>query len=429
MKPVIIPQSEHKIQADQLDKRVIKILKKLKEAKFQAYIVGGGVRDLLLGYKPKDFDIATDARPEQIRSLFKNSRIIGRRFRLVHIFFGRDIIEVATFRASPDIDNNDNNPSDIKSKHHSEISEDNHTTEEGRIIRDNTYGSLDDDIWRRDFSINALYYDAIDETIVDYCKGYQDIKNHVIRILGEPETRYREDPVRMLRALRFAAKIDFTIEAKTLAPIKNFEFHNLLDDIPRARLFEEYNKLFLSGHSEKSFYKLTQFKLFNKLFPFTATQALENQYPQHLTFLHAVLKSTDNRFSNELPINPAFLIAAFLWHPLLAEKNSISSKNNKEYIWRQAAHNIIKKQNKQLAIPKRFTMVMEDIWHLQRLFNKNNKKSIEKAARHPKFRAGFDFLNIRSDTEVVNNKSLKWWQEFEAADGIKREEILDNYDK
>lgn len=420
MKPVIIKKSEHQIQIDQLDSRVVKILKKLKQAKFQAYLVGGGVRDLLLGYKPKDFDIATDARPEQIRTLFSNSRIIGRRFRLVHIFFGRDVIEVATFRAPPNIEEQPN------IKQLKEINNDHHLTDDGRIIRDNTYGELEDDIWRRDFSINALYYDAIEETIVDYCHGYQDLKNHTIKILGDAQTRYREDPVRMLRALRFAAKLDFQIEQKTLEPIENYKFHSLLDDIPRARLFEEYNKFFLTGHAEKSFYYLCKYKLFHQLFPYTATQVIEDQFPQHLSFLHAVLKSTDSRFENELPINPAFLIAAFLWHPLLAEKNSINSKNNKEFIWRQAAQIIIKKQNQQLAIPKRFTLIMEDIWHLQRMFYKNNKKSIEKAARHPKFRAGFDFLNLRANTEQVDSGKLKWWQEFEASDSIKREKILES---
>lgn len=213
MKPVIIHKSEHQIQADQLDNRVIKILKKLKQAGFKAYIVGGGVRDLLLSYKPKDFDIATDARPEQIRGLFNNSRIIGRRFRLVHIYFGREVIEVATFRASPD-----------EQEQSSDINDDHHLTDDGRIIRDNTYGELEDDIWRRDFSINALYYDAIEEIIVDYCNGYLDLKNHTIKILGNAETRYREDPVRMLRALRFAAKLDFNIEKRHYNRLKTVYF-------------------------------------------------------------------------------------------------------------------------------------------------------------------------------------------------------------
>lgn len=421
MKPKIIHQDIHKIDQNRVNKNVISILNKLKKAGFHAYIIGGGVRDLLLGYKPKDFDIATDARPEQVRSLLKNSRIIGRRFKLVHVYFGREIVEVATFRATPSQEIQQAN--DLNSDH---------ATLDGRIIRDNIYGDIEDDIWRRDFTVNAIYYDAIDQEIVDYCSGYQDLLNHCLKMLGDPEVRYQEDPVRMLRALRFAAKLDFTIDEDTLAPINDREFHDLLDAIPKARLFEEYNKLFLHGHAEKSFYLLKEHLLLNKLFPFTATHNIEQEFPQHLSFLHAVLQSTDNRVQNELPINPAFLLAAFLWHPLQLEHKSLignsKSKNSKEYIWRQATHLTIKKQNQNLAIPKRFTKVIEDIWYLQRLFNKTNKKSIIKAATHPKFRAGFDFLNLRADTEVINESILKWWQNYEAADDKTRKKLLDNYE-
>lgn len=420
MNPNIIDQKTHKIASEQLNNDVISVVKKLKKAGFLGYIVGGGVRDLLLGYKPKDFDIATDAKPEQVRKIFKNSRIIGRRFRLVHIYFGREIIEVATFRSNPSAEQVANN--DINADH---------ATLDGRIIRDNVYGTIEEDAWRRDFSINALYYDPIDGVIVDYCNGFEDLNSHSLRILGNPETRYREDPVRLLRALRFSAKIDFKIERKTLAPIKNQEICDLLDDIPRSRLFEEYNKLFLYGHAEKTFYLLKEYNLLHKLFPLTATQELEDIYPQHISFLHAVLQSTDNRFDAELPINPAFLIAAFLWHPLQLEHQNLTggrSKNNKEYIWRQAAHKTIKKQNLYLSIPKRFTKVMEDIWYLQRLFNKTNYRSIEKAANHPKFRAGFDFLNIRSTIEPVNEHLLKWWQKFERSNEKARYQLLEQYE-
>lgn len=409
--PVIIEQDKHKISKKQLTKNVISVIEKLKKAGFQAYIVGGGVRDLLLSYKPKDFDIATDAKPEQVRAIFKNSRIIGRRFRLIHVYFGREIIEVATFRASPKSDDNDD-----------------HVMLDGRIVRDNIYGTIDDDIWRRDFTVNSMYYDPIDGQIIDYCNGFEDLQNHTLKLLGDPKTRYREDPVRILRALRFSAKLDFNIEEKTLAPIKDKEFHDLLDNVPKARLFEEYNKMFLGGHAEKCFYILKEHELFYKLFPFTATQQIEDHYPQHLSFVHAVLKSTDTRIENDLPINPAFLIAAFLWHALhLEHKKMTKGKTNKEYTWRQAAHSIIKKQNAFLTIPKRVALVMEDIWFLQRLFNRTHKNAIVKAAEHSKFRAGFDFLVIRSELEPVNEQLLSWWQQYEAASDKVRAKLLDKY--
>lgn len=420
-----IPKKEHQIRKDQINKNVIGILEKLKKEGFEAYIVGGGVRDLLLGHKPKDFDIATDATPEQIRGLFKNSRIIGRRFRLLHVYFGREIIEVATFRASP----KQSDEVHLRAKEFHEHN-DEHFIVEGRIIRDNIYGTIDDDIWRRDFTMNALYYDAIDEIIIDYCDGYHDIKNRCIKILGDPSVRYREDPVRMLRALRFAAKLNFNIEEQTLKPITSYEYHNLLDNIPSARLFEEYNKLFLTGHSEKSFYILKQYKLINKLFPYTATKKIEEKFPQHLSFLTKVLQSTDNRVSNELPINPAFLLAALLWHQLQIEFTKIQSKQHgKEYLWRQAAHCLLKNQNKHLSIPKRFTKVIEEIWYLQRLLVKKQPKSVYKAAKHPKFRAGFDFFVIRSLVEPINQQQLDWWQQYESSTDIIRNQLLENYEK
>lgn len=426
--PTIILQNEHKISKKQLNKNVIDILEKLKKTGFSAYIVGGGVRDLILGYKPKDFDIVTDARPEQIRSLFINSRIIGHRFRLLQIYFGHEIIEVATFRASPK-ETYLNNVSKSKSKSNN-LGKPDHKADHLLIIRDNTYGTIDDDIWRRDFTINALYYDAIKEEILDYCDGYDDLKNHCIKILGDPKTRYKEDPIRMLRAIRFAAKLDFSIEEKSLAPIKDPDFHGLLDDISRSRLYEEYNKFCLTGHSEKSFYTLNQYKLFNKLFPYTATDNLKQKFPQHLSFLHAVLKSTDNN----LPINPAFLLAAFLWHSVQLQYEKLNSKNpnskhDREYLWREAAHTLIKKQNQSLSIPKSFTKVIEDIWYLQRLFNNSHPKAIHKAAKHPKFRAGFDFLVLRSEVEPVDENKLKWWQVYKAANDEARENILKNYEQ
>jgi poly(A) polymerase len=422
IKPTLINSDLHNILSSQINKNITNIIAKLQQAHFKAYIVGGGVRDLLLGLKPKDFDIATDAKPDEIKELFKNCRIIGRRFRLAHIYFGRDIIEVATFRAAPPaINNNKNN--NTEPDYNAE-----HMAIDGQIIRDNIYGTLEEDIWRRDFTINALYYNPIDNTIIDYCNGFADIKNKQIKILGDAAVRFREDPVRMLRALRFAAKLEFNIDSNTNAIVHDYKYQSLLDNIPPARLFEEYNKLFLSGYSEKSFDILKKYNLLHKLFPLTATKQIENEFPQHLSFLKAVLQSTDNRRKNDLPINPAFLLAAFLWHGLLIKQRELNgSHNSRAHIWRLAIHRVLKQQNLSLSIPKRFTKTMEEIWDLQRLFNKSKIKAVTKAAHHPKFRAGFDFLMLRSQVENVNSRLLKWWQQYEAANHEARAEMLKNY--
>lgn len=414
IKPQIINHTAHKICISQLTKSAVAIINKLEKAGFSAYIVGGGVRDLILGYKPKDFDIATDARPEQIKNIFKNSRIIGRRFRLAHIYFNKEIIEVATFRASPN----------EKLNNHT----DEHSTIDGQIIRDNIYGTIEDDIWRRDFTINALYYNPTENIILDYCNGYQDLINHQIKIIGDPNIRYREDPVRILRALRFTAKLDFNIHESALTPIKSTEFSDLLNNIPSARLYEEYNKFFLNGHAEKSFYVLKKYNYFNKLFPLTATKHINNEYPEHLGFIHNVLKNTDNRIINSLGVNPAFLLSVFLWHPMLLEHKNLKKNNNSyEYLWREAAYITIKKQNQVLNIPKRFVKIIEEIWYLQRLFNKKSIKAIKKAAYHPKFRAGFDFMILRSELETIEPNKLNFWKKYESSDYKTREQIINNY--
>ncbi len=418
--PKIIHLEHHKIDLSKISKSIIQIIEKLHQAKHEAYIVGGGVRDLLLGFKPKDFDVVTDATPDEVRAMFKNSRIIGRRFRLVHIYFGREIIEVATFRAAPTALTNHTDDENVFNHAHLAI--------DGQIIRDNIYGTLEEDIWRRDFTINALYLDPTNGNIVDYCGGYADLLNKKIHVLGDPAVRYREDPVRLLRALRFAAKLDFEIELKTDLPLKDHHYHNLLDNIPPARLFEEYNKLFLTGYSAKSFTILKKYHLFNKLFPLTSTNAIDKEFPNNLDFLYKVLQNTDKRKNDDLPINPAFLLAAFLWYPLQYQQRQMQGeKHSREQIWRLATHKIFKAQNGHLAIPKRYTKVIDDIWYLQRLFNKVQPKSVIKAATHPKFRAGFDFLLLRSEFENINHKQLKWWQQYEAADSHTRSKMLDSY--
>ena len=282
----IIPQKQHQIPKDAICKNALKVLVRLNEAGYEAYLVGGSVRDLLLGKKPKDFDVATNAKPEEVKRLFRNCRLIGRRFRLAHILYGRDVIEVATFRG----------PHEGKQSHQAD------KNNEGRITRDNVFGSLEEDAIRRDFTVNALYYSIKDESIIDFTGGMNDLKHKVLRMIGDVETRYREDPVRMLRAVRFAAKLDFSIEKRAHAVI--FEMANLLENIPLARLFDETIKLFQGGYGLKCFHLLREYQLFQLLLPLT-----ENNINQSSAMIEQALKNTDERVAIGKSVNPAFFLS------------------------------------------------------------------------------------------------------------------------
>ncbi|MCW9048008.1 MAG: polynucleotide adenylyltransferase PcnB, partial [Gammaproteobacteria bacterium] len=298
--PTIISRPEHTVSRDNIDDTALKVLYRLHKAGYRAMLVGGGVRDLLLGHAPKDFDIATDALPEDVKKLFSNCRLIGRRFRLAHVFFGREIIEVATFRASQDEEKQNSISRDVDRAH----------DDSGRILRDNVYGQLEDDVWRRDFTVNALYYDIANFSIVDYTSAMSDVENKVLRLIGDPQTRYREDPVRMLRAIRFAAKLGFSIHPDSEQPI--FDLGYLLGDIPPARLFDEVLKLFHSGQGVKSLQLLRRYNLLQYLFK-QADDLLKQGDDIFDAFIHLALESTDKRINEGKPVTPAFLFAAMLW--------------------------------------------------------------------------------------------------------------------
>jgi poly(A) polymerase len=357
------------------------VLYKLHDAGYEAYLVGGGVRDLLLGGKPKDFDVATDALPEKVRQLFRNSRLIGKRFRLAHVFFGPDIIEVATFRAShPEADHPDARKSAT-----------------GLLVRDNVYGDLKEDAQRRDFSINALYYNIADFSVIDYAGGTQDLKKRSIRILGDPKIRYAEDPVRMIRAVRFAAKLDFTLEEKTEAPIP--AMRNLLRDVPPARLFEEIRKLFYCGHAKSAFQLLTHYGLFEVLFPQThavlSTHPKEEP-PHYRALIVKSCENTDVRLRENLGVNPAFLFAVLLWPALEARIEKHIQAGKKSYVaFEKSVNEVIAQQLKTVAIPKRYTGVVREIWSIQRMMEKRVHRKIDWVLTHPRFRAAYDFLLLR----------------------------------
>ncbi len=393
-KPQIIPRTEHGVSRSEISENALKVLYRLKNAGYHAYLVGGGVRDILLGIKPKDFDVATDAHPEQVRELFRNCRLIGRRFRLAHVHFGREIIEVSTFRAS----------------HNDAVDGEGHE-EDGRIIRDNVYGTLDDDVWRRDFTVNALYYNIEDYSIVDYVGGLEDIKNRQLRLIGIPEDRYREDPVRMLRAIRFAIKLDFSIHPVSEQPIRKLA--PLLEEIPEARLFEEFLKLFMSGQSEKAYQQLREYGLFAKLFP--QTEEFLNRGDE---FIHKLLisafRNTDTRLAEDKPVTPAFLLAALLWVPVrdLANDHEGNGLSEMDAI-HLASDAVISHQISSTSMPRRFTHMARDMWALQvRLKNIRGKRPLKLLA-HQRFRAAYDFLLLRAEAGEDVQELASWWTAFQ----------------
>ncbi len=348
--PEVIGNNQHSLRRDQFSRNAVKVVEILQRAGYQAYVVGGCVRDQMLGIAPKDFDVATSATPEQVRAEFRNARIIGRRFKLVHVHFGREIIEVATFRA-----------------HHPEGQDDGDSrassNESGRILRDNVYGSLEDDAQRRDFTINALYFDVTSERLLDYANGVHDIRNRLIRLIGDPEQRYLEDPVRMLRAVRFAAKLDFEIEKHSAAPIRRLA--PLLREIPSARLFDEVLKLFLAGRAERTFELLVEYELFAPLFPASA-KALQANPDYTGKLIRQALANTDARIRQGKPVTPAFLFAALLWPALPARVAQLQEKGMPAIpAMQEAAHELISEQCQRIAIPKRFTLPIREIWDMQ----------------------------------------------------------------
>jgi poly(A) polymerase len=399
LSPNIIARADHNISRAQISENALKVLYRLKSAGYASFLVGGGVRDLLLGREPKDFDVATDARPEQVYALFRNCRIIGRRFRLAHVQFGHDIIEVATFRANV-----------IPSRNQNEA--DNDTS---RILRDNTYGTLEQDALRRDFTVNALYYDIRDFSLRDYVDGLADLRTGTLRLIGDPATRYREDPVRMLRAVRFAAKLGFRIHTDSAAPIP--QLSSLLDDIPPARLFEEILKLFLYGFGLQSYESLRHFGLFARLFPRTdAILDTEEQGFPH-TFIAQALASTDERVNADKPVTPAFLFAAMLWEPVRQQAQVFESQGlHPSEALRRAADEILPQQINRVSLPRRFATPMIEIYQLQPRFAQRDGKRPHRLLAHPRFRAAYDFLVLRAAAGEVESDLARWWTEIQSTD-------------
>jgi poly(A) polymerase len=390
------------LSPDYINVNALKVINRLTSSGYQAYLVGGCVRDLLLGNHPKDFDVATNARPDEVHELFRNSRLIGRRFKIVHVRFGREIIEVATFRAP-----------------HSEQQTEQNFSDEGMILSDNIYGTFSEDSARRDFTVNALYYDPENDTIHDEVKGVEDLGKRQIRLIGDPDSRYREDPVRMLRAVRFKAKLNFEIEPATAEPLRRL---GLLRDIPPARLFEEVLKLFMTGHGERSFAVLREYDLFGWLFPDT-NRLLETA--QGAELIRLALASTDRRIALDMPVTPAFIFAALLWQPYIEQRQRREQAGESAYVAGfEGANEAVTRQLSITSIPKRFSGPMRDIWSLQYRLPTRSGKKPETLLLHKRFRAAYDFLLLREESGESLGGLGEWWTRFQETAEDQRGEML-----
>jgi poly(A) polymerase len=424
---LVIPRSEHSISRAAISPNALKVLYRLKEAGYQGFLVGGAVRDLLLGLRPKDFDVATNALPEEVRRLFRNCRLIGRRFRLAHVFFGSEIIEVATFRAAAAPEREDAEDADLDAEAAPEDSSLEPITPEfsppsdsehrafdprGRILRDNIYGTIEEDVWRRDFAANGLYYNIEDFSIWDFVDGMSDIKARRLKLIGDPETRYREDPVRMLRAVRFAAKLDFSIEPNTEQPLKQLAY--LLDGVPPARLFDEVLKLFLSGFGAKSYRLLTQYGLFEHLFPQSAAAFSLPPYAYAGEMLELGLANTDARIAADKPVTPTFLFAVLLWSAVLRELNERQAGPSPDLaLLMQACDTVLRTQQSRVAIPRRFAIPMRELLMLQPRFARRSGVKSLSLLQHPRFRAAYDFLLLRAQVGAADPELAKWWTDIQ----------------
>jgi poly(A) polymerase len=394
--PRSIPRDSHPISRKDISPNALRVLYRLREAGYGAFLVGGAVRDLLVGGHPKDFDVATDATPEQVKSLFRNCRLIGRRFRLAHVVYGREIIEVATFRSSADDGSGDRQVHDG-----------------GRLLRDNVYGSIEEDAVRRDFTCNALYYAIEDFSVRDFVGGFEDVQARVLRMIGDPEARYREDPGRMLRAGRLAAKLGFGIEPGTAAPIPKLA--PLLSEAAPARLFEECLKLFLGGNAVASFEELERQGLLPSLFPETAAALRANRSGALRRMLVEGLRGTDARVAAEEPVSPAFLFALLLWPAYCRALMQLQDQGmHAVEAQRRAADRVTLHQLATIALPRRFSVPMQEIWLLQPRFSLRQRKRVHRLLAHPRFRAAYDFLVLRQSASDAHAADVAFWRELQA---------------
>lgn len=407
--PNVIHRDAHNISRADIGDHALRVLDTLLDAGYESYLVGGGVRDFLLGQHPKDFDVATEAEPDEVKRLFDRCRLIGRRFRLAHVRFGREVVEVATFRAGHDPQAGDSGAS---------IG--------GRIVRDNVFGTLEEDAWRRDFTVNSLYFDVRDASVLDFTGGMADLEAGVLRMIGDPEQRYREDPVRMLRAIRFAAKLEFDIDSENESLISTLG--PLLKDIPAARLFDEVLKLFLSGRAQSAYQLLSQHGVFKHLFPETA-KALSDELAER--FVVQALINTDKRLAQRKPVTPGFLFAALLWAPMKLRASRCRAQGLSEVqAVETAGAEVISEQCARVAFPRRFAWMAREIWEMQgRLERPRGKRALQLLER-PRFRAAYDFLLLRAEAgEEQLDELVDWWTRLQELDHSEQLQALNSLPK
>ncbi len=408
--PRIIPRPDHNVTRAEFSKSALKVLYRLNKAGYQAFLVGGCVRDAMLELHPKDFDVATDATPEQVKALFGNCRLIGRRFRLAHVRFGREIIEVATFRAAAE-----------------HVDDDSALDQQGRILRDNVYGTIDEDVWRRDFTCNALYYNIADFSIWDYVGGVKDIERRRLVLIGDPELRLREDPVRMLRAVRFAAKLDFMIDAAVVEAMRHHA--RLLSNVPAARLFDEFLKLFQAGYAELTFDLLREHGLFAEMFPATEQELLGDE--DFRRFVTAALQNTDRRVAAGKSVTPMFLLGVFFWLPVqkLAAELRSKDKMSESQALSLASYEIVAEQQRRISIPRRFTVPMREMLALQPRFAQRRGRRGMKLLEHRRFRAAYDFMLLRSEVGQFDADAAQFWTDVQTQSASERSDSFQMHAK
>jgi len=406
-KPRTIPPTAHQIPPSAVSATALEVCKTLTGAGHEAYLVGGCVRDLLFGRRPKDFDVVTDAPPERVRELFRRCRLIGRRFRLAHVRVGRDVIDVATFRAAPGPGDDafDDNDSAV--------------SEAGQITRDNVYGTIETDAVRRDFTLNALFYDPVEETVIDYVDGFRHIEERQLVSIGNPWERFREDPVRMLRAIRFAESLELAVPDEVRDAIT--ELGNLLHHVPPARMLDEVLKLFHSGHAQDILARLRAYSLFRFLFPFTEESFIDDEQ----SIAELGLRNTDQRIREDKPVIPAFLFACMLWDPMRADVDKLV-ENGEPYrrAFMTAMDDVLRDQSQYVSIPKRIAFIVKDIWLLQGRLEHRSMKNVKAALAHKRFRAAYDFLLLRADTAEVSRDLTDWWTAIQEVDEDEQERMI-----
>lgn len=401
----VISQEYHGINHRDLSHGSLRVIEILQQAGYEAYLVGGGIRDLLLGKHPKDFDVATSAKPAEVQKLFRKSRIIGRRFQIVHVRMGPEIIEVTTFRGS------------------AENSHLRQANASGMLVRDNVFGTVEDDAVRRDFTMNALYYNPSNHEVLDFVGGYDDLEDGVIRIIGDPETRYREDPVRMLRAIRFIGKLGLALEEETAEPIRRLA--PLLRDVSASRLFDEILKLLQAGHGQATFPELVKYELLRPLFPQTEALLSEADDPHYQRLIELALLNTDTRLNEGKSVTPAFLYAALHWPQVQNRWEELEAEGHgRTQALAIACSETLDFNQQFIAIPKRFSITIREIWELQVKLEKRHGRRPDSTLEHPRFRAGYDFLLLRERSGEIPGGLGEWWTQYQIADEAQRRDLI-----